>query len=91
LKRPKATVSTKKSEAHSASSTRAHSSLVVDGLKAKFASLTEADLAAPATGRPLPGANTVAEQLAFIAFHESYHVGQLGYIRKSIGYSPIAG
>lgn len=64
---------------------------VVDRLKAKFASLTEADLAGPATGKPLPGAKTVADQLAFLAFHESYHVGQLAYIRKSIGHSAVAG
>ena len=54
-------------------------------------SVTEADLAAPATGRPLPGANTVIEKLAFIAFHESYHVGQIGFIRKQLGHSSIAG
>ena len=65
--------------------------MVVDRLKAKFASLTELDLAGPATGKPLPGAKTVADQLAFLAFHESYHVGQLAYIRKSIGHSTIAG
>jgi hypothetical protein len=65
--------------------------LVVDRLKAKFASLTDADLAAPATGKPLPGAKTVGDQLAFLAFHESYHVGQLAYIRKSIGHSAVAG
>ena len=61
------------------------------GMKARFASLTEADLAAPANGKPLPGVTTVAEQLAFLAFHESYHVGQLAYIRKSLGHSAVAG
>jgi uncharacterized protein YndB with AHSA1/START domain len=64
---------------------------VADRLKARFASLTEADLVAPANGKPLPGVTTVAEQLAFLAFHESYHVGQLAYIRKSLGHSALAG
>jgi hypothetical protein len=64
---------------------------VVDRLKAKFASMTDADLAAPATVKQLPGAKTVADQLAFLAFHESYHVGQLAYIRKSLGHSAVAG
>jgi uncharacterized protein YndB with AHSA1/START domain len=64
---------------------------VVDRLKAKFRSLTDADLAGPATGKQFPGAKTVADQLAFLAFHESYHVGQLAYIRKSIGHSAVAG
>jgi uncharacterized damage-inducible protein DinB len=65
--------------------------IVADHLKAKFSSLTEADLCAPAAGKPLPGVTTVAEQLAFLAFHESYHVGQLAYIRKSLGHSAVAG
>jgi uncharacterized protein YndB with AHSA1/START domain len=64
---------------------------VVDRLKVKFAALTDADLAGPAVGTPLPGAKTIADQLAFLAFHESYHVGQLAYIRKSLGHSAVAG
>jgi uncharacterized damage-inducible protein DinB len=69
---------------------RVHRS-VVDRLKARFRSLTATDLAGPATGKQFPGAKTVADQLAFLAFHESYHVGQLAYIRKSIGHSAVAG
>ena len=64
---------------------------IVDRLKVKFDALTDADLAAPARGKPLPGAKTVGDQLAFLAFHESYHVGQLAYVRKALGHSAIAG
>jgi DinB superfamily/Activator of Hsp90 ATPase homolog 1-like protein len=64
---------------------------VAERLKAAFAAFTEADLARPATGPELPGVKTLADQLAFFAFHESYHVGQLAYIRKSLGQSGIAG
>jgi hypothetical protein len=64
---------------------------IVDRLKTKFAALTDADLAAPARGRQLPGAKTVGDQLAFLAFHESYHIGQLAYVRKALGHSAIAG
>ena len=53
--------------------------------------LTEADLASPARGKQLPGARTVGDQLAFLAFHESYHIGQLAYVRKALGHSAIAG
>ena len=58
---------------------------IVDRLKIRFADLTRDDLARPATGPKLPGAKTLADQLSFLAFHETYHVGQMGYIRKSLG------
>ena len=64
---------------------------VVERLKQRFAALTDADLAAPATATHLPGVKTFADQIAFYAFHESYHVGQMAYVRKSLGHSPIAG
>jgi uncharacterized damage-inducible protein DinB len=31
----------------------------------------------------------VAGFIAFLAFHETYHVGQLGYLRKWLGYSAL--
>jgi hypothetical protein len=64
---------------------------VVERLKDRFAALTDADLAAPATVTYLPGVKTLADQIAFFAFHESYHVGQMAYVRKSLGHSRIAG
>jgi len=64
---------------------------IVGRLEVKFATLTDGDLVAPARGRQLPGAKTLSDQLAFLAFHESYHVGQLAYVRKALGHSAIAG
>src|SRR5687767_13576896 len=61
------------------------------GMRDAFAALTPEHLQQPAAGPPLPGANTVADQLAFFAFHESYHVGQIGYVRRQLGHSSIAG
>jgi uncharacterized damage-inducible protein DinB len=29
--------------------------------------------------------------VAFLALHETYHVGQLGYLRKWLGYGPLVG
>jgi hypothetical protein len=56
-----------------------------------FSALTDADLAAPPAGRPLPGVTNMAGLISFLAFHESYHVGQMGYLRKMLGHSGIAG
>ena len=60
-------------------------------LRAKLATITEDELAAPVTGVKLPNVNTVVDALAFFAFHEAYHVGQLGYVKKALGYGAIAG
>jgi uncharacterized damage-inducible protein DinB len=60
-------------------------------LHAKLATMTEDELVAPVTTVKLPNVNTVVEALAFFAFHEAYHVGQLGYVKKALGYTPIAG
>jgi uncharacterized damage-inducible protein DinB len=60
-------------------------------LRDAFDQLTEARLTEASKGLPLPGAKTLAERLAFLAFHESYHVGQMGYVRRLLGGSPVAG
>ncbi|HUK36885.1 MAG TPA: DinB family protein [Vicinamibacterales bacterium] len=60
-------------------------------LFAKLAALTDADLSMPAKG---PGPNTVrtiGDQIAFIALHDSYHVGQLAYVRKALGLPGVVG
>lgn len=61
------------------------------GMREGFAALTAARLSEKPNGPALPGVTTTAEQLAFFAFHESYHVGQLGYVRRQLGYSAVAG
>ena len=59
-------------------------------LNAKLTSLTDDVLTRPATMQ-VPGTKTVADELAFFALHDSYHIGQLSFIRKSLGYPGIAG
>ena len=59
-------------------------------LNAKLTSLTDEVLTRPATMQ-VPGTKTVADELAFFALHDSYHIGQLSYIRKSLGYPGLAG
>lgn len=51
-------------------------------------SLDEERLAQPFPG--VPG-RTGADQIAGFAMHDSYHVGQLAYVRKGLGYSAVAG
>jgi len=58
---------------------------------ARLATITEAELAREATGTQLPGTKTVGDQIAFLGFHESYHVGQLAYLRKLLGRAGIVG
>jgi uncharacterized damage-inducible protein DinB len=59
-------------------------------LHLKLASLDDTYLAGPARLQ-VPGTKTVADELAFFALHESYHVGQLAYVRKGLGYPGLAG
>jgi uncharacterized damage-inducible protein DinB len=56
-----------------------------------FATVPAERLAAPASRRPVPGVETVTDLIAFCGFHESYHVGQIGFIRKQLGHSSVAG
>jgi uncharacterized damage-inducible protein DinB len=58
----------------------------------KLETLTDDELAVPINAAvKLPNVNTVVEALAFFAFHEAYHVGQLGYVKKALGYPAVAG
>ncbi len=59
-------------------------------MRAAFATLTAERLAAPAPVS-FAGAKTIADLLAFFAFHEAYHLGQVGFIRKQLGHSSLAG
>ncbi len=55
-------------------------------LEAALGAMTEEQLAAAFDGARLPGRPTnVAEMLAFFHFHESYHVGQVGLLRRVAG------
>ena len=58
-----------------------------------FAQLTSERLAqAPSPARQsLPGVTDLTSLITFYAFHESYHVGQLGYARRLLGRDGIAG
>lgn len=63
---------------------------IIPRLRDRLTSLDDSALAQPATMQ-LPGATTVADELAFFALHDSYHTGQLAYLRKALGYPGLAG
>lgn len=50
-------------------------------LMARLDTLTSADLAAPSG----MGDNSVEQMLGFLQFHESYHTGQIGLLRRLAG------
>lgn len=53
----------------------------------KLQSLDDEALLSPAQGPKFPNSETLADQVAFLALHESYHVGQMGYLRKALGHA----
>jgi uncharacterized damage-inducible protein DinB len=59
-------------------------------LRDRLTALDDASLARPATLQ-VPGTKTIADELAFFALHDSYHTGQLAYLRKALGYPGLAG
>jgi len=64
---------------------------VSEVILARFPELSDEDLDAEAEGKfPIeqPG---VLGALAFLALHDSYHLGQLGYLRKVLGHPGVVG
>lgn len=63
---------------------------LIPRLRTRLTMLDDASLARPATMQ-VPGTKTAADELAFFALHDSYHTGQLAYLRKALGYPGLAG
>jgi len=60
-------------------------------LYAALGALTDADLAKPATRPFTPAVKTLGDQIAFLTMHDTYHVGQLAYVRKALGLPGVVG
>jgi uncharacterized protein YndB with AHSA1/START domain len=60
-------------------------------LYAKLGALAEADVSRPATRSFTNAVQTVGDQIAFLAMHDTYHVGQLAYVRKALGLPGVVG
>ncbi len=57
-----------------------------DRVVAKLGELTAEELAAPAPSSPRNDPNeTIGSLLGVIAFHQAYHVGQTGILRRMVG------
>jgi uncharacterized damage-inducible protein DinB len=59
-------------------------------LHTALAALQDEQLNRPAS-LPIPGLKTLTDELALFALHDAYHVGQLAYVRKGLGYPGLAG
>jgi uncharacterized damage-inducible protein DinB len=58
-------------------------------LTARFAELTDEELAAPAPFKlPTPDP-TLRGAIAFFGYHETYHMGQVAYVKKWLGFPGI--
>jgi hypothetical protein len=60
-------------------------------LQRTLVEIPESRLAGPTAGLPIPGARTFGDQIAFFAMHDSYHVGQVGYVWRALGHNGLAG
>jgi hypothetical protein len=64
---------------------------VTEALMKRLEALDDADLSGPSPF-PIPTPdNTKRGAIAFLNFHETYHIGQIAYLRKWLGYSALIG
>jgi hypothetical protein len=64
---------------------------ITEPLIARLGELGDAELDAD-SGRDVPnGDRSVLGFLSFLCLHESYHLGQLGYLRVLLGYRSVVG
>jgi uncharacterized damage-inducible protein DinB len=65
---------------------------VADKLAAALDGVSAEDLAKPVSaGRAPDFDGKVSGKIAFLSLHETYHVGQMGYLRKWLGYGQAVG
>jgi hypothetical protein len=55
----------------------------------RLSAVSSVELDSPPAIRMPSTDGTLAGALVLLAFHEGYHMGQLGYLRKWLGYSPV--
>lgn len=55
----------------------------------RLQALDDEHLAEPA--KDTESGQTLADQIALFSMHDSYHVGQMAYIRQALGYPQIVG
>ncbi len=60
-------------------------------IRTRAETISEAVLAAPAPFNLPISDKSILGGIAFLALHESYHAGQLGYLRRLLGYDSATG
>jgi uncharacterized damage-inducible protein DinB len=60
-------------------------------LSKRLEEVTEEELSKEPPWEPPIEEKTVRGAVAFLSLHESYHVGQMAYIRRILGYDQLAG
>jgi hypothetical protein len=60
-----------------------------ESLVQRLSTLTEADLVTPPSSRVPSTDATLRGAIGYFSLHEAYHVGQMGYVRKWLGRTPI--
>lgn len=58
-------------------------------LMERLATLTDEDLVVPPIARVPSTDATLRGAIGYFSLHEAYHVGQMGYVRKWLGMTPI--
>ena len=64
---------------------------VSERISLRLAAMTDEQLNQPATGVGVAKAKTVTDEIAQLAWHDSYHLGQMAYLRKALGYEGLVG
>jgi len=64
---------------------------VTDKLMTRLGVLGEDELSQPAPFSVPTGDKTMRGAIIFLNFHETYHLGQMAYLRKWLGYSQLVG
>ena len=60
-------------------------------LKARCQELTREELSGPSPSQLSVEVDTLGSGISFLIWHESYHIGQMGYLRKWLGYEGLVG
>ena len=64
---------------------------VTEKLMTRLKALTDEELAQPATFPVPAGDKTQRSAIVFLNYHETYHIGQMAYLRKWLGHSQLVG
>ncbi|WP_263351196.1 DinB family protein [Acidicapsa acidisoli] len=62
-----------------------------DRISVLLAEVDDEQLSQAATGVGVPNAKTLMDEISQLAWHDSYHLGQMGYLRKALGFQAMVG